>query len=96
MTIKSAARDIDPAFAAARRFVNQAPEANVNFAVAGMLVAVAREAWKPIRALHVPIVRTDITDERWTECQAGCTGYWPCETAMQVYTTDELRQALAG
>lgn len=91
-------KDVDPAFAAVRRVVGQDPEATVNFAIAGMLVAVAREALKPVQAvqaLHVPVLRTDFTDERWTECKAGCTGYWPCETAIKVYTAEQLREARA-
>lgn len=46
----------------------------------------AREALKPIRELHVPVVYgPDITDETWVECKSCRAEEWPCATALLVH-----------
>lgn len=53
--------------------------------------AAAREALKPIRELHVPVVHDDEhTSERWAECRECLGAHWPCATAELIYTTEEL------
>ncbi|TGB37899.1 hypothetical protein [Mycolicibacterium peregrinum] len=48
------------------------------------MIAAAREALKPIREVHKPVLPPGI--ERCGECDV----VWPCETAKLIYTTEDL------
>lgn len=58
----------------------------------------AREALNPVRELHKPFWDNCINaccsgeqcKHRSRLCAAGCDEYWPCPTALLVYSADEL------
>lgn len=82
----------DPAIEAAQRAWHAEDDGpHDGFVRAGRLVVAAREALKPIRELHVPVIHADEhTSERWAECRECLGAYWPCETAKLIYTSEEL------
>lgn len=53
------------------------------------LIGAAREALKPIREKHRPVKQYAHPDSG-LDC-LECRRCWPCDTALDVYTTEELR-----
>lgn len=71
----------DPAVEAARRAMDQMSTIDI---YEHDLERAAREALKPIREIHKPVLPPGI--ERCGECDVA----WPCDTARLIYTTEEL------
>ena len=93
----------DPSIEAARWAWDAIPERSYKTRT-DVMEAAAREALKPIRELHKPFrclckrpgCSHPLLCEHCTEPGYLEGMHWPCDTALLVYTTEELERLIAG